>query len=118
MAKRRWTPSLFGLSGKTALITSANSGIGGGMTRGLSEAGADIIIFQIPSDQSILGRKLAAETNCNDKRHGVANTPAANLVYVHSRIAQNPSVVIFCIATLKSVSRINSLHVFKETPGI
>ena len=65
VAERRWTPSLFDLSGKTALITGANGGIGGGMARGLAESGADIIIFQIPGDKSSFGQKLAAETNCN-----------------------------------------------------
>ncbi|NML65964.1 SDR family oxidoreductase [Hymenobacter sp. RP-2-7] len=36
-------PSLFDLSGKTALVTGCNRGIGQGMALGLAEAGADII---------------------------------------------------------------------------
>lgn len=56
------TMSLFDLSGKTALVTGANGGIGGGMSLGLAEAGADIIIFQIPGDNSKFHEQLAAET--------------------------------------------------------
>lgn len=57
------TLSLFDLTGKTALVTGANGGIGGGMARGLAEAGADIIIFQIPGEQSQFHAELAIETN-------------------------------------------------------
>jgi hypothetical protein len=54
--------SLFNLTGKTALITGGNGGIGGGMARGLAEAGADIIIFQIPGEVSKFPAKLSLET--------------------------------------------------------
>ncbi|KAF4463138.1 2-deoxy-d-gluconate 3-dehydrogenase [Fusarium albosuccineum] len=43
---------LFRINGKTALITGANGGIGGAMATTLAEAGADIIILQIPGDPS------------------------------------------------------------------
>lgn len=56
------TLSLFDLTGKTALVTGGNGGIGSGMAQGLAEAGADIIIFQIPGDSSSFPTKLAAET--------------------------------------------------------
>ncbi|KAK7754048.1 hypothetical protein SLS62_003894 [Diatrype stigma] len=56
------TLSLFDLSGKTALVTGANGGIGGGMATGLAEAGADIIIFQIPGDSSRFHEQLVAAT--------------------------------------------------------
>lgn len=36
-------PSAFDLSGKTALVTGANTGIGQGLAIGLAEAGADIV---------------------------------------------------------------------------
>lgn len=38
-----YTPSLFDLKGKTALLTGCNKGIGRSMAIGLAEAGADII---------------------------------------------------------------------------
>ena len=56
------TLSLFDLTGKTALVTGANGGIGGGMARGLAEAGADIIIFKIPGEVSNFHSELAAQT--------------------------------------------------------
>jgi hypothetical protein len=46
------TLALFGLAGKTALITGANGGIGGGISQALAELGADIIILQMPGDES------------------------------------------------------------------
>lgn len=56
------TLSLFALGGKTALVTGANGGIGGGMATGLAEAGADIVIFQIPGDKSDFHQELAERT--------------------------------------------------------
>src|ERR1700733_14363563 len=38
------TPQLFNLSGKVAIVTGGNGGIGLGMARGLAQAGADIAI--------------------------------------------------------------------------
>ena len=37
--------NMFSLSGKTAIITGGNSGIGLGMAKGLAEAGANIVII-------------------------------------------------------------------------
>ena len=39
--------NLFDLSGKTALITGGNGGIGYGIAKGLADAGANIIIAAI-----------------------------------------------------------------------
>ena len=57
------TPALFGLTGKTALVTGGNGGIGSGMTRGLAESGADIIILQIPGEQSDFAEQLSSDTS-------------------------------------------------------
>ncbi|KAM6510039.1 hypothetical protein FALCPG4_017670 [Fusarium falciforme] len=56
------TPSLFNLTGKTALVTGGNDGIGSGMARGLAEAGADIIIIQIPGEVSSVAEQLRTDT--------------------------------------------------------
>jgi len=56
------TTSLFDLTGKTAVVTGGNGGIGSGMARGLAEAGADIIIIQIPGEVSTFASDLSAAT--------------------------------------------------------
>jgi NAD(P)-dependent dehydrogenase (short-subunit alcohol dehydrogenase family) len=40
-------PSLFSLSGKTAIVTGGTRGIGQAMAFGLAEAGADIVLIQV-----------------------------------------------------------------------
>ncbi|MCX6138267.1 MAG: 2-dehydro-3-deoxy-D-gluconate 5-dehydrogenase KduD [Ignavibacteriales bacterium] len=55
--------TLFDLSGKTAIVTGASTGLGMGMTLGLAEAGADIVLVDhVESEESAaqvraLGRK-------------------------------------------------------------
>lgn len=54
---------LFDLTGKTALVTGASTGLGAGMTVGLARAGADIVLVdRVPSTDTVdrvkgLGRK-------------------------------------------------------------
>lgn len=52
---------LFRISGKTALITGANGGIGGAMAEALAEAGANIIIIQIPGDSTTSTKEALAK---------------------------------------------------------
>lgn len=54
--------SLFNLSGKTALVTGCNRGIGLGMALGLAEAGADIIgvSASMPADGGEAGQQIRA----------------------------------------------------------
>ncbi|KAI9147993.1 2-deoxy-d-gluconate 3-dehydrogenase [Paramyrothecium foliicola] len=56
---------LFRIDGKTALITGANGGIGGAMAEALAEAGADIIILQIPGDTSTATKEALAKLPIN-----------------------------------------------------
>jgi NAD(P)-dependent dehydrogenase (short-subunit alcohol dehydrogenase family) len=46
------TNGLFDLSGKVALVTGANSGLGFGFARGLARAGADVIIWGRRADKN------------------------------------------------------------------
>lgn len=61
---------LFRLDGKNAIITGANSGIGSCMAIALAEAGANIIIIQIPNDPETVTKdalaKLPVETSVYD----------------------------------------------------
>jgi 2-deoxy-D-gluconate 3-dehydrogenase len=57
--------SLFDLTGKSAIVTGASTGLGMGMTLGLASAGADVLLVDhVPSDTvaqevRMLGRKAA-----------------------------------------------------------
>ena len=55
------TTPLFDLTGRTALVTGGNKGLGKAMARGLAEAGADIVIASRHEEelQSALGEILA-----------------------------------------------------------
>ncbi len=71
---------LFNLTGKTALVTGGNKGIGKGMAIGLAEAGADIIVVSgsvelegsaIEKEVTALGRKFKAYQANLSSREGV-----------------------------------------------
>jgi NAD(P)-dependent dehydrogenase (short-subunit alcohol dehydrogenase family) len=76
--------SLFNLTGKTAVITGGNGGIGGGMARGLAEAGADIIIIQLPGEKSTFATELSAATN---RRVDVYDCDLAKPEYIQAVVA-------------------------------
>lgn len=69
--------NLFDLSGKTALVTGCNKGIGKGMALGLAEAGADIIGVsssllpgsEVENEVKALGRNFSAyQCDMNDRK--------------------------------------------------
>lgn len=49
---------LFRLDGKTAIVTGGNRGLGGAMSYGLAQAGADIAIIQRSTDESEVVSKI------------------------------------------------------------
>jgi NAD(P)-dependent dehydrogenase (short-subunit alcohol dehydrogenase family) len=79
------TMSLFDLTGKTALVTGGNGGIGGGMARGLAETGADIIIFQIPGELSKFPTTLSLETG---RTVSVYDCDMANTLSIRAAVAK------------------------------
>jgi NAD(P)-dependent dehydrogenase (short-subunit alcohol dehydrogenase family) len=64
--------NLFDLSGKVALVTGANSGLGFGFARGLARAGSDIVIWGRRADknaeaaESLRGYGVRVFTDCVD----------------------------------------------------
>ena len=86
----------FDLSGKTALVTGCNKGIGKGMALGLAEAGADIIGVsaslelsgsQVGQEVASLGRSFKAyQADFSDR--------AATYVFIKKLLEENPAIDI------------------------
>src|SRR5699024_880042 len=49
---------LFNLEGKVAIVTGGNRGLGGAMSLGLAEAGADIVIIQRSKEETEIAQKI------------------------------------------------------------
>jgi hypothetical protein len=62
-----WTAAdLPGLSGRTVVVTGANTGIGFAATRALADAGATVVF----SDQTVSGRRLESSDQISDNSDG------------------------------------------------
>lgn len=88
--------NLFNLSGKTALVTGGNKGIGKGMALGLAEAGADIIVVSgsvalegsdVEKEVKALGRNFKAYQANLGTREGLYS-------FVNQLLAENPQIDI------------------------
>jgi 2-deoxy-D-gluconate 3-dehydrogenase len=87
---------IFDLTGKTALVTGGNKGIGKGMVLGLAEAGADIIVVsgsvelqgsQVEKEVTALGRKFKAyQANLGDR--------AKLYAFIEKLLAENTNIDI------------------------
>ena len=54
--------NMFDLSGKVAVISGSNDGIGQGITIGLAEAGADIVLMPDDLDEAYKAVRAAVES--------------------------------------------------------
>jgi len=90
------TTALFNISGKVAIVTGGNGGIGLGMARGLAEAGADI---------AIVGRNEAksAAAVTELKKHGV------RAIAVTADVTDKAAVSAMVAQTLRELGRIDIL---------
>ena len=75
------------LTGKTALITGAARGIGAAMAKGLAEAGADIIIADLPSQTDDIAKTVAVIGATGRKAH-VVHINVTDKASVEAAIAQ------------------------------
>jgi NAD(P)-dependent dehydrogenase (short-subunit alcohol dehydrogenase family) len=90
------TSKLFDLSGKVAIVTGGNGGIGLGMARGLAEAGADVVIVGRNETKS---DAAAAELS----RHGV------KAISVVADVTDKAAVTAMVERTLRELGRIDIL---------
>jgi NAD(P)-dependent dehydrogenase (short-subunit alcohol dehydrogenase family) len=92
----------FKLTGKTALITGGNGGIGAAMATALAEAGADIIIIQIPNDTSDFHKSITSLS----RKVGVYDCDLAETNNIRACVAQilNDGHVIDILVNCAGVS--------------
>jgi 2-deoxy-D-gluconate 3-dehydrogenase len=90
------TNNLFSLTGKTALVTGGNKGIGKGMAIGLAEAGADIIVVSgsVELEGSAIGQAVKAlGRNFKAYQANLGNREAV-YAFIEKLLAENPRIDI------------------------
>ena len=85
---------LFNLSGKTALVTGCNKGIGKAMAIGLAEAGADIIGVSGSLEASGSEVELAVKATGRNFRAYQADLSNREKLYVFIKKLQDENAVI------------------------
>lgn len=92
-----WLESTFGLSGKTALVTGARTGIGRACAVALAEAGADLVLWSrsagdcdhLAADVRALGRSVTCVAAALDDREAVLATAAELLTSLRVDVLVN-----------------------------
>jgi 2-dehydro-3-deoxy-D-gluconate 5-dehydrogenase len=105
--RERMSMNLFDLTGKSAIVTGASTGLGKGMSLGLAEAGADVVLVDYVSSE---------ETEKEIKAMGrKAVTLVANLMTIQSI----PSIVEETIRKFGKVDiLVNNAGIIRRTPAI
>src|SRR3954468_263138 len=90
------TSKLFDLSGKVAVVTGGNGGIGLGMARGLAEAGADIAVVGRNESKSLSGV-------------GDLHARGVRAISIKADVTNKASVAVTIDKTLREFGRIDIL---------
>jgi NAD(P)-dependent dehydrogenase (short-subunit alcohol dehydrogenase family) len=106
--------NLFDLTGKVALVTGANSGLGFGFARGLAKAGADIVIWGRRADKN-------AETAKNLQQYGTRviaqEVDVANEAEVAAAMAEAVKKMGRLDCVIANAGMASMMPSFVETPS-
>jgi 2-dehydro-3-deoxy-D-gluconate 5-dehydrogenase len=117
---------LFDLTGKTAMVTGASTGLGAGMTLGLARAGADIVLVdRVPSTETFdrvraLGRKAHQVIADLSRMEGITSTVqealgafgAIDILVNNAGIIRRTKAIDFTEQDWDDVMAVNSRTVF------
>jgi 2-dehydro-3-deoxy-D-gluconate 5-dehydrogenase len=99
--------SLFDLTGKVAIVTGANTGLGQGMSLGLAEAGANVVLVSIvpPTETEKIIREMGRQT--------------VTIVTDLSSMETIPMVVEKAIASFGRIDiLVNNAGIIRRTPAV
>jgi 2-deoxy-D-gluconate 3-dehydrogenase len=117
---------LFDLTGRTAMVTGASTGLGAGMTLGLARAGADIVLVdRVPSTETLdrvraLGRKAHQVIVDLSRMEGITSTVqdalqvfgAIDILVNNAGIIRRTKAIDFTESDWDDVMAVNSRTVF------